>query len=76
MDQFEIQLRPEAAKSFRRLELFERQEIWDLFEDFRIGRVADEDYGEVTEAGQFQSVIIVSHTAVSYILVQRGGSKW
>lgn len=66
MDEFEIQLRPQAAESFRRLELFERQEIWDLLEDFRIGRIAEEDYGEVTEDGRFQSVIIVSQTAVSY----------
>jgi hypothetical protein len=68
MDPYEIQLRPEAAESFRRLELFERQEVWDLLEDFRAGRLAEEDYGEVTETGQFQSVIIVSQTAVSYVL--------
>jgi len=29
MEEFVVQLRPEAAESFRRLELFERQEIWD-----------------------------------------------
>ena len=66
MEEYVVQLRPEAAESFRRLELFERQEIWDLLEDFRIGRIAEEDYGEVTEEGVLQSVIIVSRTAVSF----------
>ena len=55
MDPFNVQLRPEAAERFRRLELFERQEVRDLFEDFRIGRMTDEDYREEAAEGGFQS---------------------
>ena len=66
MDEYQIRLRPQAAERFRQLELFERQKVWDLLEDFRIGRVAEEDYGEMAEDGSFHSVIIVSRTAVSF----------
>ena len=56
MNLYRIELSPDAAESFRRLGLLERQAVWDLLEDFRVGRIPEEDYGEMTQSGRLHSV--------------------
>lgn len=51
MEYFEIHLRPDAASAYQALEFFERLEIWDVIDRFRVGLSLDADYEEVDDSG-------------------------
>ena len=71
MNRFEIRLSAGAARHLRELPLFDRQELWDLLEDFRLGRLLEEDFGEVAEDGRLQSTVIVGSTAIRFLVDRR-----
>lgn len=62
----ELQFSEEAADFFRQITLFDRLPLVDLFDDMRIGKIPDEDYGEITEEGFPVSVLIAGKFAIAY----------
>jgi len=62
----ELQFSENAAEYFRRIELFDRLALVDVFDDMRLGRVPEEDYGEITEEGLPVSVLVAGKFAISY----------
>ena len=56
----------QAAEVFRRIPLFERLALVDLFDDLRIGKIPIEDYGDITEEGLPVSVLIIGRFSISF----------
>jgi hypothetical protein len=68
MPSYRVELSESAADGYRNLELFERQRIYDPFESFRDGQNLEGDYSESLSTGQPLQVIVVSQTAVSFVI--------
>ena len=63
---YRVKLTRRALAAYQALELGERQFVYDLIEDFKIGRKLEGDYAEGTHFFRPTLVKLVSNSAVTY----------
>ncbi|MFT5470159.1 MAG: hypothetical protein ACI8UO_005283 [Verrucomicrobiales bacterium] len=76
MEIYRLGISADAAETYRKMDLFERQFVYDLFENFKIGRALEGDYADEPEQDSPRRGVIVSNWAISFVVDRELKTVW